>query len=291
MPFYKHYDQSALNGQFNLRARVPDFAVYLERCDLYSRQTEKELSSVKDLYYGLLLREKLDIYPSGIPFSKTLVFIHGGYWQRFGKSDFQFIAKAFRSYGITTAIIEYPLAPDVSMDQIVASCRQAIVWLFQHVSEYCGDPDQIYLAGHSAGAHLSAMMLTTDWKQFNLPADLIRGACLISGLFNLIPISLSDINLVLCMSKEESLRNSPFQFAPASRCAVSITVGADETDEFLDQSRELFENWKEKVPAEIAEIKGQHHYSILETILDQGSQLHQAMAALMRLETNEPVKS
>jgi arylformamidase len=287
MPVYKNFDQAALNSQYNIRSHVPDFGVYLERCDLLSRQTEKELYAVKDLSYGLLAREKLDIYPSGKPSSKTLVFIHGGYWQRFGKRDFQFIAKAFRDYGVTTALIEYPLAPDVSIDQVVNSCRQAVDWLSRNIAEYDGDPGQLYIAGHSAGAHLAAMLLTTDWKPFNLNNDLIKGVCLVSGLYNLIPIYLSDINEVLHMNYEEALRNSPVQYTPASHCPVSIIVGGNETPEFLDQSRELYACWKEKTSAEILEAEGINHYSIVETILDPESALHQAMLRLMKIGDQE----
>ena len=283
MLVYKQFDQAALNSQYNLRAHVPDFAVYLERCETLSRQTEKELFSISDLSYGSLPREKLDIYPSKNPSSKTLVFIHGGYWQRFGKADFQCIAKAFRDDGLTTVLIEYPLAPDVSIDQIVSSCRRALDWLYHNLAKYNGDPAQIYLAGHSAGAHLAAMLMTTNWKPFNLNNDLIKGASLISGLFNLTPICLSDINDVLHMSPEEAFRNSPVQFAPAAPCPVSIIVGADETPEFLDQSGELYGCWKEHIPAEIIEIEGLNHYSILETMLDPLSQLHQAMVRLMKI--------
>ena len=284
MPVYKQFDQAALNYQYNLRAHVPDFAVYLERCDLLSRETEQELYPIGDISYGFLPREKLDIYPSVNPAAKTLVFIHGGYWQRFGKRDFQFIAKAFRDYGLTTVLIEYPQAPEVSMDQIVASCRRALVWVSQNLSKYNGDPAQIFIAGHSAGAHLSAMLLTTDWKQYNLSADIIKGACLISGIFNLMPICLSNINEVLHMNEQEALQNSPVKQKLSTLCPVSIVVGANETDEFLDQSRELYSCWKENIPTEIIEPEGINHYSILETMLDPESQLHQAMIRLMDIE-------
>ncbi len=283
MPVYKQFDQAALNSQYNLRAHVPDFAFYLDRCDSLSRQTEKELYSFKDISYGSLPREKLDIYPSETPSSKTLVFIHGGYWQRFGKANFQFIAKAFQEHHITTVLIEYPLAPEFSMDQMVASCRQAMDWLYSNLPEYNGDPGQIHLSGHSAGAHLAAMLLTTEGKPFNLNAHLIKGACLISGIFNLLPIQLSDINNILHLNKEEALRNSPVQMEPATICPISIIVGNDETGEFLDQSRELFDCWKEKVPAKIIVPEGLNHYSILETMLNPESQLHQAMLRLMNM--------
>jgi arylformamidase len=283
MPVYKQFDQVGLNSQFNNRLHVPDFAVYMERGELFSRQTEKELYLIKDLSYGSLPLEKLDIYPSLLPFSKTLVFIHGGYWHKLGKADFQFVAKAFHAYGITTVLINYPLAPEVSIDQILTSCQRAVDWLCHHLPEYNGDPGQLYIAGHSAGAHLAAMLLTTDWKQFSFTADLIKGACLISGIFNLIPIRLSDLNQVLQMNTEAAFRNSPVQYAPASQSPVSILVGGDETNEFLDQSRELYDCWKDIIPVEILAVEGINHYSIVETMLDPVSPLHQAICRLMKI--------
>ena len=93
---YKQYDQAALDRQYNNRLHVPEFATCIDRWKSLSRQTEKQFPVVKNIAYGQMTRETLDIYPSPQPFSKTLVFIHGGYWQKFDKDDFQFIANAFR---------------------------------------------------------------------------------------------------------------------------------------------------------------------------------------------------
>ncbi|MEP7372698.1 MAG: alpha/beta hydrolase fold domain-containing protein [Chitinophagaceae bacterium] len=283
MPIYKQYDKEALDRQYTNRLHVPDFATYIDRWESLSRQTEKEYPVFKDIAYGKLSREQLDIYPSPEPSSKTLVFIHGGYWHKFGKADSQFIAKAFRIYGITTVIINYPLAPEVSMDRILLSCREAIHWLYKNISGYNGDPNQIYVAGHSAGGHLAAMLLATDWKQFDLADDVIKGVCAISGIFNLVPIRLSYLNEVLSMDAGEALRNSPVQLLPASQCPLAIAVGAEETNEFLGQSDELYACWKETVPVEIVKIPGLNHFSILETILDTDSTLHRVMRKLFKI--------
>ncbi|MEO5682796.1 MAG: alpha/beta hydrolase fold domain-containing protein [Chitinophagaceae bacterium] len=283
MLVYKGYDQAALDKQYNNRLHVPDYATYLERWEMLSRQTEKEFPVVKDIPYAALPREQLDIYPSLLPSSKTLIFIHGGYWHKFDKSSFQFIGNAFRNYHITTVLINYPLAPVVSIDQISASCRRAISWLHQNISAYNGDPGQLYMAGHSAGGHLCAMLLATDWSHFNLKRDTIKGACVISGLFNLIPIRLSDINQVLKLDTETALRNSPVHLLPINQCPLSIVVGSNETNEFLDQSNELYTCWKESISAEIIQTEGLNHYSIVETILDPQSCLHQAMRRLMKI--------
>jgi len=283
MPIYKQYDKEALDRQYTNRLYVPDFATYIDRWESLSRQTEKGYPVFKDIAYGKSPREQLDIYPSPGPSSKTLVFIHGGYWHKFDKADSQFIAKAFRMYGVTTVIINYPLAPAVSMDQIVRSCCEAIHWLYKNIPGYNGDPNQIYVAGHSAGGHLAAMLLATDWKQYNLAKDVIKGVCAISGIFNLVPIRLSYLNEVLSMDTATAIRNSPVQLSPETGCPLVIAVGGDETDEFLDQSHELYNSWKEIIPAEMVQIRGINHFSILETILDTSSKLHQVMRKLLKI--------
>ncbi len=283
MPVYKAYDQASLDRQYNNRLHVPDYASYLERWEILSRQTEKELPVVKNIPYAALAREQLDIYPSRQPHAKTLVFIHGGYWHKFDKSSFQFIAQAFEDDGVTTVLINYPLAPVVSIDQIAASCRLAIQWLYQNITAYNGDPGQLYIAGHSAGGHLAAMMIATDWRQFNLATGTIKGACVISGLFNLLPIMLSNINGSLKMDEQTAFRNSPVHLLPATHCPLSIVAGSDETNEFLDQSNELYNCWKGSIPAEIIQAPGLNHYSIVETMLDPQSCLQQAMRRIMKM--------
>jgi len=283
MLIYKQYDQAALDRQYNNRLHVPDFAKYIERWKSLSRQTEKEFPVVKDIAYGTSAREHLDIYPSPQPSARTLIFIHGGYWHKFDKADFQFVAKAFRGDNVTTVIINYPLAPVVSIDEILQSCRGAIQWLYSNLSAYNGDPGQLYVAGHSAGGQLAAMLMATPWNGFNVSGDVIKGVCAISGLFNLEPIRLSDLNQVLNMDSATALRNSPVQLLPATQCPLALVVGAEETDEFLDQSRELYTCWKKTNPVEMMKAEGLNHFSIVETMLDPGSSLHKILRRLMKI--------
>jgi arylformamidase len=283
MLIYKKFDQVALDRQYNNRLHVPEFATYLDKWESLSSQTEKESPVIKNIAYGKLPREQLDIYPSSQPFSKTLIFIHGGYWHKLDKASFQFIAKALGAYDVTTVLINYPLAPAVSLDQISASCREAVHWLYQNISAYNGDPGELHIAGHSAGGHLAVMLLATDWSHFNLPRDVIKGVFALSGLYNLMPIRLSDINLVLNMDTETAIRNSPVLLSPASECPLVIVVGSNETDEFLDQSKELYKCWKERIPVELLQMQGFNHYSIVDTMLDPKSSLHQLMLRQMKI--------
>jgi arylformamidase len=282
MVIYKTYNQQELDLQFNNRFHVPDFNNYLQHWEKLSRQTEKKLKVFKDIPYGISIRECLDVYPSLKPGSKTLVFIHGGYWQRFDKLLFHFIAKTFYNYGVTTVLINYPLAPDVKMDEIVISCRKAIDWIYNNIATYNGNMNKIYIAGHSAGAHLAAMLLLQGNAQSNL--HFIKGMYGISGLYNLVPIHLSDINDSLKLDSEMAIDNSPALKEPLNICDVVLACGAKETDEFIDQSRQLKNNWQNKIPSiELTEIAGLNHFSILSSIIDTCSVLHQSLCKLMKI--------
>jgi len=242
MIIYKQYNQQELDLQYNNRFHVPDFENYLQRWENLSRQSEKKYKVIKDIAYGDSLRESLDIFPSPNPGSKTLVFIHGGYWQRLDKSLFHFIAGSFASYGITTVLINYPLAPAATMDRIVMSCCKAINWIHKNITQLNGDSNEIYIAGHSAGAHLATMLITNEGNQNK--QNFIKGICAISGLYNLVPIQLSNINDILKMDKEMAARNSPVLMTPVESCPLFLIVGTEETTEFKDQSSEFNEKWK-----------------------------------------------
>ena len=282
MVIYKKYNQQELDLQYNNRFHVPDFEKYLQKGESLSRQTEKNHTIIKDIAYGDLLRECLDIFPSPNPGSKTLVFIHGGYWQRLDKSSFHYIAGAFANYGITTVLINYPLAPAATMDQIVMSCRNAVNWIHENIAQWNGDPDQIYIAGHSAGAHLATMLIINEGNQNK--QSFIKGICVISGLYNLIPIQLSNINDAIQMDKEMAIRNSPVFMSSTESCPLLLTVGSDETTEFNDQSSELAEKWKSKMQSvELKIITGLNHFSIIDSVYETNSALHQSICKLMSI--------
>lgn len=288
MHIYKEYDKELLDRQYNNRLNAPDHEIHIERWERLSRKAEKEYSVIKDIQYGEDSHEKLSIFPSQQLNAKTLVFIHGGYWYKQVASDFYLIAEAFREYGFTTVLIDYPLMPDYSMSQLVLSCRKAILWLSQHLPKYNSNPDQIYVSGHSAGAHLAVMLMTTKWSHFNplLKQNIIKGVCAISGLYNLIPIQLCYVNEILKMDRETALLNSPVQLLPETHCPLVLAVGASETAEYLSQSSELSDRWTKQITSiELIEIVGLNHFSILETMLNPSSALHKAMCHLMEIKT------
>jgi len=279
---YKNYDQVQLDLQYNNRFHVPDFEQYLERWETLSRKVEKKLPNIKDVEYGSLPLETLDIFPAAHSNAKTQIFIHGGYWRTFDKSSFYFIADAFAQYGTTTVLINYPLAPSASMDQIVSSCRKALLFLHKNLRQFNGDPSQLYVTGHSAGGHLATMLITEGDQAFD--GSILQGICAISGLYNLIPIQSSNINDSLTMSREAALQNSPVQLSPAEKCSVILAVGAEETEEFIAQSEELFSRWRNRVHTiQLFTLGGLNHFSMLDSMAAPDSSLHQQICTLMKL--------
>lgn len=282
MVIYKQYNQEQLDRQYNNRYHVPDFETSLSRWETLSRSAEEKYRILKDIPYGTLSRETLDVFPSGHANAKTLVFIHGGYWHLFDKASFYFIADAFARYGVTTVLINYPLAPAYSIDQIVASCRKAISWLYDNLRNLNGDPEQIFVVGHSAGGHLAAMLITSGDSPGGRMVP--KGICALSGVFNLIPIQLSNLNGVLQMDKTVAIRNSPVQLSPVELCPLIIAVGKNETDEFRHQSEDLYWSWENKSRSiKLMEIPALNHFTILDSLHDIDSTAHKAICSLMNI--------
>lgn len=281
---YKQYDQTALDRQYNNRLQVPEYAIHLQRWEDMSREAEKKFKAVHDIAYGDHERERLDIYPSSTKKSKILVFIHGGYWHKLDKSLFQFVAEAFLPYEFTVVLITYPLAPSVPLNTIVASCKKAVRWVHANIHQYNGDPGELYVAGHSAGGHLAVMLMCADWQHSNttLPAGMVKAVCAMSGLFDLEPIRLSEINEITKLDEHAVSGNSPADLMPVCACPMIIAVGADESDEFISQSESLYLSWqKYNVPMKLLRLPAINHYSIVESFADKNSSLHATMLQLM----------
>lgn len=210
----------------------------------------------------------------------AVVFIHGGYWQELSKLDSFFAAPGCLEQGIAYAAVDYTLAPDASLDQIVVECRQAVSTLRSRAGEWALDPDRIVVAGSSAGAHLSAMTALSE------P---IAGAVLVSGIFELEPLIGTSINEAIGLDAQAAQRNSPLLMDPSALANLPPTVfafGEIETDEFKDQTRRMARAINQaKSPDQtspVIEIPARNHFDVVLDLGTPTTQLGAATASLLQ---------
>jgi arylformamidase len=279
------YDRAALDRQYNNRAKVADFADYLARYARESEATRRALRCRLDVAYGTKPGETLDVFPApGSGPAPIHVFIHGGYWMALDKREFSFVARGLQPAGAAVVVINYALIPTVDMDELVRQCRASIAWVHANAGSFGGDRERIFVSGHSAGGHLTAMQLAADWPAFGLPAEPIKGGCAISGLHDLDPIRLCYLNDTLKLTPEEARRNSPIYLAPRTRAPLLIPVGGDEGPEYHRQTETLAAVWgKYGVPCEVLDMAGINHFSIVSQLEDPASELSRAIQRQMGL--------
>lgn len=285
-PIFLGYDQEALDREYDNRRKVADSAHYLAWYARESAALRQEFEGRLDVPYGPGPAETLDIFPvPGAAAAPVQVFIHGGYWRALDKADFSYVARAFRAAGAATVVINYALIPSVDMDELVRQCRAALGWVHRHARSFGGDPERLFVSGHSAGGHLVAMLMATDWPAFDgLPGDLIKGGAGISGLYDLEPIRLSFLNETLRLTPEQARRASPIHLAPMCRGLLLLPVGELEGPEYHRQTEELARAWGRRgVAVEVMDMPGLHHFSIIAQLNDPASELSRAILRQMGL--------
>ena len=156
---YRGMDRAQLDAAYNNSAAVPERDAIVADWAARSARVQREYAGRLNLAYGETPRERLDLFLAADPQAPTLVFIHGGYWQMNDKESFAFFAEGLLPLGINLAVIEYTLAPMARLERIVAEVRRSVRWLAEHLAEHGADPSRLYVAGHSAGGHLTAMVL------------------------------------------------------------------------------------------------------------------------------------
>lgn len=242
---YRDFDQETLNREYNARGTVDDAEPLIRAYGDRSEDARKTLSCLLDLPYGDHPDEVLDVFPAGEG-APVFIFIHGGYWRMLSQRESSFMAPCFVDHGVAVVAVNYSLAPGASIDTIVRQCRDAVVWVWREGPSVMGiDRDRIFVGGSSAGGHLTGMMVAGGWRaERDLPDDLIKGAMSFSGLHDLEPICLSDINEWAQLDEDAAQRNSPLHQLPGTGCPLIVTCGDLETAEFKRQSQIFADAWR-----------------------------------------------
>ena len=242
LTFHEKFSLKDFDFQYNLRVKRPDYeATVIPNWVERSKVARGKLDTIVDQRYGVGEKQKLDIFRVKDPNAPTLVYFHGGYWQRGDKSIYSFLASSFNSEGVNFITVGYDLCPTVSITQISNQAREALVFIWQNARSLGVNRDQITVMGHSAGGHITQMMMGTNWVEFSngLPADLVTAGIPISPLSYLEPVRLTEaLNAGIGMTAAEAESQSPMvNHPPLTNAPQLVAVGGNETDEFHRQAQ------------------------------------------------------
>ena len=274
-----------INFQYLPRLTVTNVEEYLQKSAARSTRLRKNLSCQIDVPYGDTPGQMLDIFPAARKCAPVHVFIHGGYWRSLDKGIYSHIAGPMVAAGATVVLPNYDLCPQVRITDIVQQMRRAIVWVYKNIAKHNGDPKRIYVSGHSAGGHLTGMMISTDWsKEGRLPKDLIKGSAPLSGLFDIEPHRHSQLQPDIRLTAEEAKAMSPMYLLPLAKGPSIVAVGGAESDLFHWQSLEYAARLRLcGIKAEYVSTPGDNHFGITDRLGNARHPLTKALIAQMGL--------
>lgn len=265
---WRSFDAVALERAYNPQKTVKDFSKYQTHRNARSVECRETMKSFRDIPYGPGELQKVDVYPAG-PGSPVNLFYHGGYWRTQDKKNFAFLAGTFVPKGITTVVVNYPLCPAVTLDEVVESARESVTWAYRSIAQYDGDPDRITVSGNSAGAHLCSMLLASDWAARGLPEQVIRGAVMFSGIYDPEPARWIPVNEEIGLSAEQASRNNSMAMEPKVNCPTWIGAGGQEPWLWLEQTYEYSQHLRRYgLDPEVHILPGFHHFSVMDQMMD-----------------------
>ena len=278
------YDAAYFDREYNVRALLPEHPQIFARWAERGAQTRRLRACLCDLPYGETPAERLDYFPAQRETAPLLVFIHGGYWRSLDKSDFSWLAPRFGQHGVALALPNYGLAPATRIEDMVRQQLGALAWLYRNGDRLGFDPERIVVAGHSAGAHLTAMMLAALWPMYaaDLPPTLIKGGLAISGIYDLEPLVHAPfVNGDLHLDQGRARALSPVHLPPATQAPLITAVGALESAEFRRQSALIGRAWKGVFVRDVP-MPALNHLTVVEELASPASLLFDAALELVR---------
>jgi arylformamidase len=262
-------------AEYNNRARVPDHPAVMagwvkDAADYRAKHPPRVLR------YGASERHRIDLFP-GSGDGPIVVFIHGGYWQALDGSSFSHCARGLNAHGISVAVPTYDLCPAVTVGDIIAQMRTAS-------RELAKLGHSLIVSGHSAGGHLAACMLATDWTALDasLPKNLVSAAYAISGLFDLPPLVATSINKAMGMDMTSAKAASPLFWTPPLHGSLDAVVGGKESAEYFRQSRTIVEAWGRGIATRFGTVPDANHFTAIAPLTDPNSPMVLRLKELAR---------
>ena len=234
----------------------------------------------EDVAYGPRPRMKLDIFvPKGPGPHPVHVFLHGGCWQELSRRESAFAAGNFVERGHIFVAMDYTLAPEAGIPQIIVETSFGTIWLLHNIARYGGDPARLSMSGHSAGAHLLARILSMDWPAHGFAACPLAHALLISGIYDLRPLVHTYINDALGLTEAQAAASSPLLHLPQSACPLTFTVGEIETDAFKAQTADYRKALQAHgIPSAFVPMPGFNHFDVVMELGNPDGPLFAAVA-------------
>ncbi|XP_076077574.1 kynurenine formamidase-like [Mytilus galloprovincialis] len=261
-----------------------------------SEKAKAEIECQLDRIYGDTEKQKLDIFgadtlPGDAP---IFVYIHGGYWQALGREISSFMVGPICKAGAVVVAIGYDLAPKVSMSEIVNQCKKGVSFVL-NLASHRGSSG-VYIGGHSAGGHLAAMMLSVDWMTESMQSNsMIKGALLVSGIYDLQPLVNTYVNDPLKMTQETAWDNSPLKQLDtikktSSHRHIIVAVGQHDSPEFRRQSQEFQQKLKDGgLSSQYVDVPNTDHFNVIENLQSEDYELTKELLKMMKLNISDVV--
>lgn len=268
------------NAAYNNRAHVPEFPQIVAQWEkdgtAYREAMAKQGRAELNVRYGSTERQIVDLFHAD---KKTpwAVFIHGGYWRALSPKEHSHLARGLTERGINVAMAGYDLSPQASIAEITEQMRAAVLFLWKRLGQ------RMMVYGHSAGGHLAACLMATDWKALDpsAPADLIPVGYAISGVFDLTPLVQTEMNIDYKLDDTSARVSSPLFWPAPKGKTLDIVVGQAELPEFLRQSKAMADKWgAEGVKVRYEEIPGTHHFNVIAELANPKSAMVDRLVAL-----------
>ena len=263
-------DQKELDDAYDQTVYAPNQPLLAARRKVASESVIKRFGAPERVAYGSSEVEKLDIYKTKQANAPVNVYIHGGAWRNGTAKDFAFLAETFVNAGAHSVILDFIQVQDAggSLMPMIHQVRSAVAWVYKNAASFGGDPNRVYLTGHSSGAHLTGCTLVTDWqKDFGLPANIIKGGLMVSGMYDLKPVRLSKRSQYVCFTDEIEQALSSQRHLDRLNAPIIVAYGSQETPEFQRQGRDFAAAVKAAgKPVELIVGAGFNHFEMQETL-------------------------
>jgi len=288
LSYHERFTPEELEVQYNLRKGRPDYEqTVIPDWVARSEAARSTLSCQLDIRYGKGEKQKLDVFLCNDSSAPTIIYFHGGYWQRGDKSIYSFLATPFVGSGVNVVVVGYDLCPAITLTQISAQARDAIASIYRNATEWGFSPSKLTVMGHSAGGHITQMMMGTNWSSYadDLPINLIYSGIPVSPLSLLEPVRLTQgLNAGIQMDAAEAHAQSPMlSHPPVTNAPQMVVVGGAETAEFHRQSQmyvDKFGNTDRKI--EMYVVPAVDHFDELNVLVDAKSPFFKKTMSLLR---------